>query len=187
MKTRGGGWTVLQHRTNGSVNFHRGWRDYKMVGSTDRKVGDRHYQYRQYVSVLWDRTGSSNNYPGVVWHRDAWETDQPVIPGDLRLLYLAALMFSTTPHVIAPAITPSPCHTPTHPLTHAQIQTQTHTHTLTHTHTHTHTQVMYFNDHRALLFVSNLQISIAFLQREFSEVMRVTTYPLARLKKTEWR
>ncbi|XP_029369376.1 angiopoietin-2b isoform X1 [Echeneis naucrates] len=30
MKTRGGGWTVLQHRTNGSVNFHRGWRDYKM-------------------------------------------------------------------------------------------------------------------------------------------------------------
>uniref|UniRef100_A0A8D3B1K5 Angiopoietin 2b n=1 Tax=Scophthalmus maximus TaxID=52904 RepID=A0A8D3B1K5_SCOMX len=30
MKTRGGGWTVLQHRTNGSVNFHRGWRDYKV-------------------------------------------------------------------------------------------------------------------------------------------------------------
>ncbi|KAM9383900.1 angiopoietin-2b [Pholidichthys leucotaenia] len=30
MKTRGGGWTVLQHRTNGSVDFHRSWRDYKM-------------------------------------------------------------------------------------------------------------------------------------------------------------
>ncbi|KAM7383992.1 hypothetical protein PAMA_011373 [Pampus argenteus] len=30
MKTRGGGWTVLQHRRNGSVDFHRGWRDYKM-------------------------------------------------------------------------------------------------------------------------------------------------------------
>ncbi|CAL8297618.1 unnamed protein product [Lota lota] len=29
MKTRGGGWTVLQHRRNGSVDFHRGWRDYK--------------------------------------------------------------------------------------------------------------------------------------------------------------
>lgn len=32
MKTRGGGWTLIQHRSNGSVNFHRGWRDYKMVG-----------------------------------------------------------------------------------------------------------------------------------------------------------
>ncbi|XP_029920279.1 angiopoietin-2b [Myripristis murdjan] len=30
MKTRGGGWTVLQHRRNGSVDFHRGWREYKM-------------------------------------------------------------------------------------------------------------------------------------------------------------
>ncbi|XP_075867861.1 angiopoietin-2b [Nelusetta ayraudi] len=30
MKTRGGGWTVLQRRWNGSVDFHRGWRDYKM-------------------------------------------------------------------------------------------------------------------------------------------------------------
>uniref|UniRef100_H3CUZ8 Angiopoietin 2b n=1 Tax=Tetraodon nigroviridis TaxID=99883 RepID=H3CUZ8_TETNG len=30
MKTGGGGWTVLQHRRNGSVDFHRGWRDYKM-------------------------------------------------------------------------------------------------------------------------------------------------------------
>uniref|UniRef100_A0A3B5L2A2 Fibrinogen C-terminal domain-containing protein n=1 Tax=Xiphophorus couchianus TaxID=32473 RepID=A0A3B5L2A2_9TELE len=30
MKTRGGGWTVLQHRRNGSVDFHRSWNDYKM-------------------------------------------------------------------------------------------------------------------------------------------------------------
>uniref|UniRef100_A0A1A8N0D5 Angiopoietin 2b n=1 Tax=Nothobranchius pienaari TaxID=704102 RepID=A0A1A8N0D5_9TELE len=29
MKTRGGGWTVVQHRRNGSVDFHRGWNDYK--------------------------------------------------------------------------------------------------------------------------------------------------------------
>ncbi|XP_015227025.1 PREDICTED: angiopoietin-2-like isoform X2 [Cyprinodon variegatus] len=29
MKTRGGGWTVLQHRRNGSVDFHRRWEDYK--------------------------------------------------------------------------------------------------------------------------------------------------------------
>ncbi|XP_045549676.1 angiopoietin-2b [Salmo salar] len=30
MKTRGGGWTVLQHRRDGALDFHRGWRDYKM-------------------------------------------------------------------------------------------------------------------------------------------------------------
>uniref|UniRef100_A0A3P9LSP1 Angiopoietin 2b n=1 Tax=Oryzias latipes TaxID=8090 RepID=A0A3P9LSP1_ORYLA len=30
MMTEGGGWTVLQHRRNGSVDFHRGWKDYKM-------------------------------------------------------------------------------------------------------------------------------------------------------------
>uniref|UniRef100_A0A8C5EEJ0 Angiopoietin-2-like n=1 Tax=Gouania willdenowi TaxID=441366 RepID=A0A8C5EEJ0_GOUWI len=29
MRTRGGGWTLLQHRRNGSVDFQRGWRDYK--------------------------------------------------------------------------------------------------------------------------------------------------------------
>uniref|UniRef100_A0A4W5KAH3 Angiopoietin 2b n=1 Tax=Hucho hucho TaxID=62062 RepID=A0A4W5KAH3_9TELE len=33
MKTRGGGWTVLQHRRDGAVDFHRGWKDYKMVCS----------------------------------------------------------------------------------------------------------------------------------------------------------
>uniref|UniRef100_A0A3Q3KEP0 Fibrinogen C-terminal domain-containing protein n=1 Tax=Monopterus albus TaxID=43700 RepID=A0A3Q3KEP0_MONAL len=33
MQTRGGGWTVLQHRRNGSVDFHRGWREYKIVSS----------------------------------------------------------------------------------------------------------------------------------------------------------
>lgn len=33
MKTRGGGWTVFQHRRNGSLDFYRGWRDYKLVSS----------------------------------------------------------------------------------------------------------------------------------------------------------
>ncbi|KAL6456940.1 hypothetical protein MHYP_G00339030 [Metynnis hypsauchen] len=30
MKTKGGGWTVLQHRFDGSVDFHRSWKEYKM-------------------------------------------------------------------------------------------------------------------------------------------------------------
>lgn len=37
METAGGGWTVIQHREDGTVDFQRGWKEYKMVSATTRE------------------------------------------------------------------------------------------------------------------------------------------------------
>lgn len=39
METAGGGWTAIQHREDGTVDFQRGWKEYKMVNALVKLTG----------------------------------------------------------------------------------------------------------------------------------------------------
>lgn len=70
-------------------------------------------------SALRDRTGGFHNDLRAVCRGKPWDTGYPAIPGDRRLLYLAALVFSTTNHCFCTCS--CSFYTPTH-------STDTHTH-----------------------------------------------------------
>lgn len=46
MESNGGGWTVLQRREDGSVDFHRTWKEYKIVSNVFGGINIGYYNLK---------------------------------------------------------------------------------------------------------------------------------------------
>lgn len=154
MKTRGGGWTVFQHRRNGSLDFYRGWRDYKLVSSaegsslsvcttdTDNEGLDRRFQKLSRGGLAWRGVGD----------RLAYDPRWPMV-----------VVFGS-PHVFYHPSCYCTCYY-SRPLSYSH----THVHMLMYKHTSCISKT-----HRAPLVVFIFRITIAFLPREMNVVIKVT-------------
>uniref|UniRef100_A0A3B3SIY9 Angiopoietin 4 n=1 Tax=Paramormyrops kingsleyae TaxID=1676925 RepID=A0A3B3SIY9_9TELE len=72
MQTSGGGWTVFQRRVNGSVDFQRTWKEYKMVGFGD--VAGEHWLGNE---VVFRMTATSQPQYSLRVELQDWEGNSP--------------------------------------------------------------------------------------------------------------